>query len=360
MGGRHSGPSQADLDNVNQERDEANKARDEAVRALEAANSRARDEAIQARHQAEQRARKAQQDFVRLQAEAEQRVAEARVAERERLHAEQLEKWNAVNREYPLPGFLEGYVAKVLEDADEDAQQQRCINIGVLGNSGTGKSSLLKIIFPKFPMAPALLQPASCCEGDGTQHPTPFRVCHPQKKVHIWDLPGQGTATFPAKTYLRDMGLKYFDVVIVTTDGRWTENDGNLYNAIKFAGIQYIVVRTKVDQPVDDCFNDYEMSQEEALVFVQSKLVEQLPDLPHDRLHLVTTRKKFWTGAGGHAGFGSVDPLCQQVLDMLGVDSDNTSVSGVVCDIGPCDSVSQVGNGMVWVQDRYISGGAEQ
>lgn len=274
--------------------------------------------------------------------DAHRRDQEATAVEqriRDRLHAEEVEKWNAFNREYPLPRYLAGYVTGVLEDFHANAHQQRCVNVAVLGNSGTGKSSLLKVVLEKFPTAPILLQPTSCCEGDGTTHPTPFRVQHPTKQVHVWDLPGQGTRMFPAKTYLRDMGLRYFDVVILTTHGRWSENDMTLYSAVKFAGIQLIVVRTMVDISVDNGIEDGE-STESALEMIRSNLAKDLPDLPTERLHLTTKKKHLWERGFDGVGFGSMDPLCEQVLGMLGLCTDNSGGSEV--SLSPSDSVSQV------------------
>jgi len=222
-------------------------------------------------------------------------------------------------------------------------------------------------VLEKFPMCPSLMPPASCCEGDGTRLPTPYRLQDTQRVVHIWDLPGQGTSMFPSATYLRDMGLKYFDVVIITTDGRWTENDKTLYHALKFAGIQFLVVRTKVDLAVDDCFNDHNISQGDALAFTRANLQEQLPDLQHDRLHLVTTRKKFWKGTHGDVGFGAIDLLCQQVAKTIDFampaeieSSELEGVPAILCEsVGPSDSVSQVNASVVVCDSQVMAFGSE-
>lgn len=366
-GGGSNGWSQAEKIRVERERDEANRARDEAIKKEQAAEQRAQSAMLAAHHRAEEQCREARQRasvaetlLIQTRADAERRIADERKNERDRIHAEEHEKWTALNREYPQPIFLEGYITKMLEDADANAQQQRFVNIGVLGNSGTGKSSLLKTVLGKFPVGPCLVQPTSCCEGDGTRLPTPYRLQDPQRVIHIWDLPGQGTQMFPSKTYLCDMGLKYFDFIVVTTDGRWTENDKALYDAIKFAGVELMVVRTKVDLAVDDCFNDHGIAQEEALAFTRASLAEQLPGLPCDRLHLVTTRPKFWKGAHGDIGFGSVDSICGQVAMSLNVgmsaslethcvvSSNNETLRTITCEsVGPSDSVSQVDAGVM-------------
>lgn len=41
------------------------------------------------------------------------------------------------------------------------------------------------------------------------------------------------------------MGLKYFDVVVIVSDGRWSEGDASLLSAIYAAGIRCVLVRSK-------------------------------------------------------------------------------------------------------------------
>lgn len=249
---------------------------------------------------------------------AELRVEQERLLERERVHAERLRKWEELNRTYPIPEFLRPYVTGVREDTNEDLDQDRFINVGVLGDSGVGKSSLIKAILEHFKASLDGHGPVSCYEGDGTVVPHPYKVDSFGDKVRIWDIPGQGTSTFPAKTYLRDMGLKYFDDVLVVTDGRLTENDVHLIHAIKFAEIWSCVVRTKVDQAVADGKEDHGDSQETVLEKVHTKLMEQLAESDPAKVHLVTVRKQYWAGMHGGHKFGTIDALCEQVAERVG------------------------------------------
>eukprot|EP00928_Gymnodinium_smaydae_P027968 TRINITY_DN21463_c0_g2_i1.p1 TRINITY_DN21463_c0_g2~~TRINITY_DN21463_c0_g2_i1.p1 ORF type:complete len:388 (-),score=62.68 TRINITY_DN21463_c0_g2_i1:1047-2210(-) len=270
---------------------------------------------------------------------AEHRILQARKEEVDRLQAKREKEWETLNQQYPLPQFLESYVNKVTQDARE----QTCfLNIGVLGNSGTGKSSLIKTIVERFSSeqetAPARL-PVSCFDRDGTRAPTPYRLSGFHASIYIWELPGQGTASFPSKTYLRDMGLKYFDAVLITSDGRWTENDESLLRAIKFAGIWCIVVRTKIDQAVDDGENDHDWTHEETLEHVRNTLKEQLAEPIPDKLHLITTRKKFWSK------FGNIDSLCVQLkshIVLLQLKRDKDCQLAIAVEVSPQDSASQV------------------
>ena len=39
----------------------------------------------------------------------------------------------------------------------------------------------------------------------------------------MWDLPGAGTEAFPRETYISQMGLRYFDMVLLVTAHRFTQ-----------------------------------------------------------------------------------------------------------------------------------------
>lgn len=271
---------------------------------VEAADAKAREEEAKENKRLKEDLEKS------LEEDRKRKIAQAVQDEQARAFRQKKKEWDDLNRAYRIPGYLQSYITKVLSDQVLDAQQQQCINVGVLGNSGTGKSSLLRLVLSKFPTPTDQRLPESCAEGDGTRVPTPYQIFPENpRKIHLWDIPGQGTSMFKAKTYLRDMGLKYFDVIFVATDGRWKENDENLVSAINDAGIRCMVVRTKVDQAVEDCFYDRGMAQDEALEHVFSTLSKHLQGkLPTGSLHLVTTEPNL--------SFGSVDPLCKQVREL--------------------------------------------
>eukprot|EP00927_Polykrikos_kofoidii_P002954 TRINITY_DN11174_c0_g2_i1.p1 TRINITY_DN11174_c0_g2~~TRINITY_DN11174_c0_g2_i1.p1 ORF type:complete len:425 (+),score=75.71 TRINITY_DN11174_c0_g2_i1:87-1361(+) len=304
---------------------EAAKRLQEQREASARAEEQAREQAIAAARRLEEeqrrRATEATEAAKRLEEErvaAELRVQQELQQERVRAHAAKLEEWRSWNRECPVSDFLEDYITAVNEDSEEDAAQDRKVNIGIVGNSGTGKSSLIRAILDRFNSsnedgnAP---RPLSCPEGDGTCSPAPYELGEFDSSATIWDLPGQGTARFPAKTYLCNMGLKYFDAVLVITDGRWSENDQSLLQAIQFATIWHRVVRTKVDLAVESGPYDFPgESQECTLARVCQTLSTQLNITDPNRLHLVTTRQQYWVGVNGCPKFGSIGDLCEQVV----------------------------------------------
>jgi len=65
--------------------------------------------------------------------------------------------------------------------------------------------------------------------------------------VVIWDLPGVGTPNFPQATYLRRMGIRYFDAVLLITSSRFTEAELMLAEELQKFEVPYFMVRNKVD-----------------------------------------------------------------------------------------------------------------
>ncbi|CAB9521300.1 Interferon-inducible GTPase 5 [Seminavis robusta] len=320
---------QREIENERRQRAEAEARRVAEQQAASAKLKKERDAAAarleEIRKQAQQRA-KEQAEIARQEAEAaavklkrEPRVDAIR-NERNRVHAERLKERKELNRDYPIPEHLAPFVTGVLNTVDEDAAVDRFINVGFLGYSGVGKSSLISKLLKFFADGDQEDFPLTSFESDGTTQPTPYVVKGFDGKVRLWDLPGQGTEMFPSKSYLRDMGLKYFDAVLVVTDGRWKTNDTTLLDAIRFADIWFKVVRTKIDQAVEAGAHDHGMTQEAAIEVARAKLAEKINNLAladPSRLHLVTSREHFWIGAHGDRPFGLLSTLCKEVENYI-------------------------------------------
>eukprot|EP00435_Cladocopium_sp_Y103_P057962 s1251_g20.t1 len=193
----------------------------------------------------ERRNREIQEQHVEALRRAEQLHAEERDAFMKRLEAEQEERKRESERAREeleqQAREAEQHLAEELQrerdnDATADAARDRFVNVAMLGDSGTGKSSLIKVILKHFEVElPPDQMPKVSMEGDGTLLPTRFPL-EKLGQVSLWDLPGQGTSKIPSRTYLRNMGLKHFDAVCIVTDGRWSEGDDNLLAAIHYAG----------------------------------------------------------------------------------------------------------------------------
>ena len=87
-------------------------------------------------------AAEAKVEAVRVEADRHAEIARTTAGERlarelkqQRIDAHQaeLKAWKDLNRDYPIPDYLQPYITGVLEDVDEDAAVHRNINIGVLG-----------------------------------------------------------------------------------------------------------------------------------------------------------------------------------------------------------------------------------
>merc|ERR1711924_210961 len=67
----------------------------------------------------------------------------------------------------------------------------------------------------------------------------------------VWDLPGTGTGNFPQATYLKRVGLRHFDVVVLMTASRFTEAELMLVEELRYWNVPYFLVRTKIDVAVE-------------------------------------------------------------------------------------------------------------
>ncbi|CAD7937332.1 unnamed protein product [Amoebophrya sp. A25] len=152
-----------------------------------------------------------------------------------------------------------------------EAAEYRCpewlsthrINFAVAGAGGVGKSTLintLRGLKAKDPLA------AQVGAKETTMEPMDYRFPSQQKpfssltnldKVSLWDLPGVGTEAFPAEHYVKAMGLRYFDGVLIVTAERFTQNDIMLMNALAEFDVPFYMIRNKVDQAVEMEYQEY-------------------------------------------------------------------------------------------------------
>ena len=251
-------------------------------------------------------------------ARADEARADGIAQERERADRERERQWMELHRDYPIPEYLEGFVsgAGILSDEDGEEGADRCVNFAIVGESGTGKSSLVRELLRQLG-SEREEEPLASFESEGTARPTCYVVPGLDDRVRLWDLPGQGTEGFPAASYPRDVGLKYFDGLLVATDGRWKALDAALLEAIRAAGIWCRIVRTKIDLAVEAGAHDHGMSPNMALAQARTSLQAHLVDADPGTIHLVTTRSRFWHGVDGGAPYGRVSPLCNEVMEYI-------------------------------------------
>lgn len=90
----------------------------------------------------------------------------------------------------------------------------------------------------------------------------------------IWDLPGTGTPSFPQKTYIRSMGIRHFDVVLLLTATRFTEAEMMLMQELKRWRVPFFLVRTKVDSDVQSEIELREECKEEECETEECQVIE--------------------------------------------------------------------------------------
>jgi len=66
----------------------------------------------------------------------------------------------------------------------------------------------------------------------------------------IWDLPGVGTPSHPAEDYIRQMGIRHFDIVLIMTSSRFTKEELRLVDELRDWQVPFFLVRTQVDVSV--------------------------------------------------------------------------------------------------------------
>jgi len=69
--------------------------------------------------------------------------------------------------------------------------------------------------------------------------------------VMLWDLPGLGTPKFPQAAYLRHMGVRHFDLVLVVTATRPSEGELRLLAELQAYGVPHFLVRNKIDADIE-------------------------------------------------------------------------------------------------------------
>ncbi|CAM4284343.1 unnamed protein product [Leuciscus chuanchicus] len=124
-----------------------------------------------------------------------------------------------------------------------DKQEHEELNIGITGESGSGKSSFVNAL-------------RGLGDGDDGSAKTgvvettmkPEVYLHPKhKNVKVWDLPGIGTPNFQADKYLKLVNIQCYDVFIIIASDRFKECHKLLAKEIIGMGKKFYFVRSKID-----------------------------------------------------------------------------------------------------------------
>jgi len=114
------------------------------------------------------------------------------------------------------------------------------IKCGIVGRSGTGKSSLINAIVGEEIAAVGEIE-TTMKVGEPIEH----------RGLNFYDLPGCSTVNFPIENYINEFQISNFDCVILVTADRFYEDDLFLIDELIKIKIPVFAVRTKIDFSID-------------------------------------------------------------------------------------------------------------
>lgn len=152
------------------------------------------------------------------------------------------------------------------------------IRCGITGPSGSGKSSLINAIVNE--------RIANVGVTETTDEPQNIR----HGGIIFTDLPGLGTKKWPRESYIERLKLAEYDVFLLITSERFTENDLFLYHELTEMGKPVFVVRNKYDIAVANADFDHGHDEEKTREIITENIMENLAPEKPDRVYLVSAR----------------------------------------------------------------------
>ncbi|XP_063167938.1 interferon-inducible GTPase 5-like [Candoia aspera] len=143
----------------------------------------------------------------------------------------------------------EGSIPKVAAEYQEhlSKMQNLPLHIAVTGKAGAGKSSFVNAFRGINDNEEEAAE-----VGLAEEMTKPTAYPHPSfPNIKIWDLPGIGTCNSEAAEYLEKVQFERYDVFIIVTADRFTENDALLAKEIRRMRKKFYYVRTKVDVSIE-------------------------------------------------------------------------------------------------------------
>jgi len=196
-----------------------------------------------------------------------------------------------------------------MSDSELKKWESETLRIGVIGASGTGKSSFINAIrrLPdnrKRKGKPDLIQHQDSAFVGTTETTTePKEYKHPDNKNYtLVDLPGVGTPNYKRK-YYRDKFDSYESFIIITRD-RFTQDDLWFAEEVRKRDKSFFFVRTKIDQDMknleDDDYSEggFEEIKNKILKYLSKKekegeKEEEKEDEEKEKVYLISSKRDF-------------------------------------------------------------------
>lgn len=156
------------------------------------------------------------------------------------------------------------------------------MNICITGNAGVGKSLLINKL-RRIRRGNETWAPVGVNETTMIARAYKFPG---EPRVRLWDLPGAGTANFPAETYIQEMGLRYFDTVLIVTAGRFTSTEIRLKEELEKHAVPFYMIRTKVDIDAWNNKEDNAVEKEDTM----NQIREDMKSHDIEKPYLVSSR----------------------------------------------------------------------
>ncbi|XP_013922755.1 PREDICTED: interferon-inducible GTPase 5-like [Thamnophis sirtalis] len=163
------------------------------------------------------------------------------------------------------------------------------LNIAVTGDSGAGKSSFVNAIRG---VTDDDDEAAEVGVVETTMQPKGYP--HPKfPNMKIWDLPGIGTPQFKAAEYLKQVNFETYDVFIIVTSDRFTENAALLAKEIGRTTKKFYFIRSKIDLSIEGEKRKKNFNKEKTLETIRNYCQGclQSPGEPPARVFLISSWK---------------------------------------------------------------------
>ncbi len=173
--------------------------------------------------------------------------------------------------------LIHGYATNLKQQLDEF--ERATVRCGLIGSSGTGKSSLINAIVGEKVAAVGSVETTN--EAQEVRH----------NGLIFVDLPGCGTQKWPRETYISRLNPLTYDCFLLVTADRFREDDIFLYHELTKLGRACFLLRNKIDLAIRDELHDNNRSEDEVKQTIRTDIRRQLDLAPDHPIYLTSARQ---------------------------------------------------------------------